>query len=959
MGSGASQGPPATADAVAQPPQQHTASSPLALKLQPDGQIPEQVFQHADLNGMIQQSSAKSTQPAAQASEDDYILLSRAFEKASQATQDDSNLSPPTSADSVPRFESAVNAVPFYVDTARNGDPYATRPLHAADESAGAKENAVAQTTNSSGRSADHQSKVNSVSPATGLPPKTPEFGDNAERIATPSRSLTSDRSQDVALPYGSDLSSRSHSPSWQRNISDESALGNIRDHARASSAQSVMDAFLFTLAEAATASAPSDASQSLEEPAIQEVPLTQGGELPQQDKQEKPATEPVGLSDPEEDTWSVTPEHGDIRGGDTGAGVYSLPQEPAIQEVPLTQGGELPQQEKPATEPVGLSDPEADFYQSAARLDSDWSALGQRFVQVEQRLDKAAGVSVSAGLAEMRNAASEVLLTSHRRKKLYYTTELSIMELLQTGDVVLVKADWLVKMSEKGEVIPKRQGLPREALWHTVEKPWEATVVALSHCWMTKTHPDPMSEQLRNFTGPMLQRFMAHLRSKYEHTRDPQLQKKMQVAVFYDWCSLPQEPRTGEEEGRYRRAVCDIGLWYAHSDVAVWMLTSMPAEEEGRVYERRAWTFYEQALCCNLKRAGTTLDLGRLGSSWKFKMDAGRPRNICKWDQGTNWAYQAIAEKCAVTWAAPLIPELFVETLATKDCGKDKDKVALAKAYTANFLDITSLIEVLSWGWLEWGDAQLTYATGAMIPYCTSLQILELNDNSISDLTILSKAICSCTALEALALNGNLITNVSPLACMIDLSVSLRTLGLSRNKIVDLSAFASPLATNLSLQLLELNNNQICDTSALASALAANVALTTLDLDSNFIVDVEPLSDALTRNTTLQTLSLSSNRILYDTPLAKLGSNSALRFLDLSSNQIAEVSGLAVALKTNCGLQDIDLSDNAIKTVEELIQTLPSNSTLESLRITGNYVMEPLCFAWRATGRNPYSLVM
>merc|ERR1719203_2324721 len=121
--------------------------------------------------------------------------------------------------------------------------------------------------------------------------------------------------------------------------------------------------------------------------------------------------------------------------------------------------------------------------------------------------------------------------------------------------------------------MLPRRQELPNEAVWEpqalikalqagaTGEKA-SPLIVAISYCWLTKQHPDPNSFHLGNL-APLIKAFASWNRVRSE-----------QIAVFIDWCSLPQTPMSESEQKAYQRAMQHVHLWYAHTATNVWMLT-------------------------------------------------------------------------------------------------------------------------------------------------------------------------------------------------------------------------------------------------------------------------------------------------------------------------------------------------------------------------------------------------
>ena len=157
------------------------------------------------------------------------------------------------------------------------------------------------------------------------------------------------------------------------------------------------------------------------------------------------------------------------------------------------------------------------------------------------------------------------------------------------------------------------------------------------------------------------------------------------------------------------------------------------------------------------------------------------------------------------------------------------------------------------------------------LAPYLTSLNVLYLRDNNISDLTPLAKL----TSLSTLSLWDNNISDLTPLTDLTSLSI----LDLTSNNINDLT----PLAKLTSLSMLGLQDNNISDVTPLAQLTSLN----RLYLQDNNISDITPLAQL----TSLNRLYLQDNNISDITPLAQL---THLEEINLLGNNISDVTPLA-----------------------------------------------------------------
>ena len=119
----------------------------------------------------------------------------------------------------------------------------------------------------------------------------------------------------------------------------------------------------------------------------------------------------------------------------------------------------------------------------------------------------------------------------------------------LSSGAIALVRADWLIALSEKPDesqrVISRRQDMPPEAFLSLSElrgavqpEDDELRVIVLSYGWTTPSHPDPLGETVQR---------VAKVLRHYDGTH----------GVFWDFASLMQHsplpggPRRTEEEQR------------------------------------------------------------------------------------------------------------------------------------------------------------------------------------------------------------------------------------------------------------------------------------------------------------------------------------------------------------------------------------------------------------------------
>ena len=103
---------------------------------------------------------------------------------------------------------------------------------------------------------------------------------------------------------------------------------------------------------------------------------------------------------------------------------------------------------------------------------------------------------------------------------------------------------------------------------------------IAISHFWRTPQHPDP--------DGETLELIVDALRSCWEN--DFEIFNLTDVGIFFDYCSLFQEPRTEEQLPIFKESLSSINLWYAHQLTTVWMVTAGRDRTKGLGYHEKGW---------------------------------------------------------------------------------------------------------------------------------------------------------------------------------------------------------------------------------------------------------------------------------------------------------------------------------------------------------------------------------
>lgn len=309
-----------------------------------------------------------------------------------------------------------------------------------------------------------------------------------------------------------------------------------------------------------------------------------------------------------------------------------------------------------------------------------------------------------------------------------------SIRAALDKGDTVLVRGSWVEQVYYSGASLPKRQDLPDEAIFSVEDLMRDVKdyrrptpqILALSHCWLSDEDPDPEMLNLYTF-APLLRHFAQSCRVTTES-----------VAIFYDWCSLKQEPRTEEEQESWTRAMQDVELWYTHWKSQVWLLTSVP--EGITSYKERGWCFFERSLATMGLPSESVLDLGALRANW------------------THWS-QVIRE-CQAPRHPPLAPHQFDDELYKRSFkNEDDDRQLCVRKYEEVFQEVMGTITELYYGGLGWTDIQAEQLA-TVLPLCNELREVDLRGNVIADAGAyaLADAVSQCPKLQVIDLEGNIV---------------------------------------------------------------------------------------------------------------------------------------------------------------------------------------------------------
>jgi len=175
-----------------------------------------------------------------------------------------------------------------------------------------------------------------------------------------------------------------------------------------------------------------------------------------------------------------------------------------------------------------------------------------------------------------------------------------------------------------------------------------------------------------------------------------------------------------------------------------------------------------------------------------------------------------SLRDTCQQGRPPPLAPDVFARLLDMKTFTDDAAREAMKQAYATAFEANMGISKQLIFSKLGWGDKEM-HALAGVLPLCTQLKELYLDNNSVGDsgATLLAQALPHCASLKVL---------------------------LANNRIGDLGAakFAEAVRCCQNLERLELQGNRITLDGAkhLAAALPALGCLKDLLLQNNGLSD-------------------------------------------------------------------------------------------------------------------------
>lgn len=363
------------------------------------------------------------------------------------------------------------------------------------------------------------------------------------------------------------------------------------------------------------------------------------------------------------------------------------------------------------------------------------------------------------------------------------------MMKAVDSGVIAPLRFSYLKMLFETGRRMERRQDLPDEAFWTAEDlrntllrlsgQTQCSVVFVLSYRWLTQLHPDPDGFHLR-----LVVTFMKEHMDLYHLD---------ETALFWDFGSLFQKPRSPDEEVMFEEGLKNSNVWYGHTKNTVLIQSHLPPGFNGPAYDQSGWCFVESAMSSVIKSTWNRYDLGKL-----------------MLDNGTLSVdlFRARTER-----RPPQTPEKVGHILKNDKVFTNSSDANVVAGIYKRFFDELATAKTLSFTLLRW-NAENMRDLGDCLPRFKLLSELDLSFNLLED------------------------HGAEVLADAIQVNTSLKDLNLGCNKIGDKGAvaLAEALKVNTSLKKLCLGGNRISNDGAvaLADALKVNMVLTELDLWEN-----------------------------------------------------------------------------------------------------------------------------
>ena len=349
------------------------------------------------------------------------------------------------------------------------------------------------------------------------------------------------------------------------------------------------------------------------------------------------------------------------------------------------------------------------------------------RLLDVELRSDdthqmRAPGSETEAAATEFAPPNSGIITASD-----YLELE-GLLESVESGAIAALKGSWIVKLHAEGGRLKRRQDMPAEAYWTAAALRGVALklgdkfgllFVALSYRWLSKEHPDPDGFHL-DIVASVAELYLGL--SGQQASASPlvkafqSLQVDADFALFWDFPSLFQPPRSDPETALFKRGLKLSNVWYGHAHSVCWMQSELPSSFNGVAYEKSGWCYVEAAISAAVKVGLNRLDLAK------------RTESALGWCYGDDqWVPEARLDcVCAGSRLPPPTPEYVRGQLETdKVFTNSADVGTVADLYRSFFDTVATSLEHMDVSKLAWGDSEVELLC-AVLPRFGNLKSIE-----------------------------------------------------------------------------------------------------------------------------------------------------------------------------------------------------------------------------------------
>eukprot|EP00523_Entomoneis_sp_CCMP467_P011173 CAMPEP_0168728294 /NCGR_PEP_ID=MMETSP0724-20121128/5610_1 /TAXON_ID=265536 /ORGANISM="Amphiprora sp., Strain CCMP467" /LENGTH=650 /DNA_ID=CAMNT_0008775135 /DNA_START=255 /DNA_END=2205 /DNA_ORIENTATION=+ len=368
----------------------------------------------------------------------------------------------------------------------------------------------------------------------------------------------------------------------------------------------------------------------------------------------------------------------------------------------------------------------------------------------------------------------------------------------LESGAVALLDSEWLCDYyyhqqerdkNQRGTAtaaaaaavpLPRRQDLPRKAFCslHEIQqrtKRFHLGVILLSYPWLHRTHPDPRGYTLSLVVQALEQGLIQNqsLAKEVEDDDDDDSndddkdnwEDSRKYAIFWDFASLHQHPRTEEQTASFHQGLDSLALFYSHPQTICFQVTQLPPNyPEGYLedssnddgaddtlvncaqYYERGWPFVESCWI-------STKDLKL---AWDISKHQKALLNEEAEAETTDWATVPTNARRM----APLTPDCVAQKLERlKFTNAQQDLPLVLELYRKEFTQHFAQQERLSYNKLEWGNEPVEFLSQVIGGgHCPELTSLELKENRLRVAACQALASCQLNHCNLLSidLNGN-----------------------------------------------------------------------------------------------------------------------------------------------------------------------------------------------------------